>query len=66
MANGSDALSGVTFDGYSYNWELDNGKPVLLQNVTRGETVRVGQGGQMTVEVPSSSAVIINFGESSW
>lgn len=64
IANGSDALSGVTFDGYSYNWELDCGKPVLLHNVTRGEVVRVGQGGKMTIKVPSSSAVIINFGYS--
>ena len=60
MANGSDAISGVTFDGYSYNWELDNGKPVLLSNVTRGETVSVGSDGMLSVSVPWSSAVILD------
>ena len=60
MANGSDAISGVTFDGYSYNWELDNGKPVLLNNVTRGETVSVGSDGMLSVNVPWSSAVILD------
>ncbi|KAK3633926.1 hypothetical protein LTR56_015536 [Elasticomyces elasticus] len=63
MANGSDAISGVTFDGYSYNLELDNGMPVLLSNVTRGETARVGRNGRLSVNVPYSSAVIVHFGE---
>ncbi|KAK3676006.1 hypothetical protein LTR78_004198 [Recurvomyces mirabilis] len=60
VANGSDAVTGVTFDGYSYNYELDNGKPVLLRNVTRGETLRAGWGG-MSITVPDSSAALINF-----
>ena len=60
MANGSDAITGVTFDGYSYNYELNNGMPVLLNNVTRGETLKVGHGGKLKVEVPWSSAVILN------
>ena len=60
MANGSNTVSGVTFDGYSYNYELDNGKPVLLKNVTRGETLRV-MDGIVTVDVPDSSAAILNF-----
>jgi Glycosyl hydrolase family 79 C-terminal beta domain len=61
MANGSNAITGITWDGYSYNWELDEGKPVLLTNVTRGETVQVGQGGQLQVVLPYSSMVIINL-----
>lgn len=61
IANGSDAVSGVTFDGYSYNYELDNGKPVLLSNVTRGETLRVDWRGTLAIEVPDSSAVIVGF-----
>jgi hypothetical protein len=61
MANGSDAISGVTYDGYSYNHELEEGKPVLLQNVTRGETLRVNKHGKLTVEVPWSSAVVLKF-----
>lgn len=61
MANGSDAITGVTFDGYSYNYELDEGKPVVLQNVTRGETVAVGKDGMMWVDVPRSSAAIVRL-----
>ena len=61
MANGSDAITGVTFDGYSYNYELDNGMPVLLQNVTRGQTVEVASDGRMCIDVPRSSAAIVRF-----
>jgi hypothetical protein len=61
MANGSDAITGVTFDGYSYNYELENGMPVLLNNITRGETASVGQGGKLSVDVLRSSAVILRF-----
>lgn len=61
MANGSDAVTGATFDGYSYNYELDNGRPVLLNNVTRGESVKVGRKGDLKVEVPDSSAVLLSF-----
>lgn len=60
-ANGSDAISGVTFDGYSYNFELDEGKPVLLQNVTRGEQLKVDGNGVLSVKVPWSSAVILKL-----
>ncbi|CZT18183.1 uncharacterized protein RCC_04023 [Ramularia collo-cygni] len=60
-ANGSDAISGVTFDGYSYNFELDEGKPVLLQNVTRGEQVCADGNGLVSVSVPWSSAVILEL-----
>ena len=62
-ANGSDAITGVTFDGYSYNYELNNGIPVLLKNVTRGETVRVGSNGKMYIDIPRSSAAIVRFGK---
>lgn len=59
-ANGSDAISGITFDGWSYNYELDNGKPVRLSNVTIGETVAVTNG-SFEVEVPDSSAVVLTL-----
>lgn len=61
IANGSDAITGVTFDGYSYNYELENGMPVLLYNVTRGESIKVGRDGKMSVDLPRSSAAIIRF-----
>ncbi|KAF5134005.1 Beta-glucuronidase [Metarhizium anisopliae] len=60
MTNGSDAITGVTFDEWSYNWELDNGKPVRLANVTTGETFRSKQG-VITVMVPDSSAALLHL-----
>lgn len=60
MANGSDAITGVTFDGWSYNMELDNGKPVRLHNVTTGEVVRADKG-VVTINVPYSSAVLLDL-----
>ncbi|KAL7823636.1 glycoside hydrolase family 79 protein [Trichoderma gracile] len=60
LANGSDAITGITFDGWSYNYELDKGRPVRLHNVTVGETAVV-RNGQVTVDVPDSSAVLLSF-----
>lgn len=60
LANGSDAITGITFDGWSYNYELDLGKPVRLHNVTVGEKTKV-RDGKVTIEVPDSSAVLLNF-----
>ncbi|KAM5384658.1 hypothetical protein ACJZ2D_001403 [Fusarium nematophilum] len=34
LADGSDATSGISWDGYSYNYELDEGRPVRLRNLT--------------------------------
>lgn len=60
MANGSDAVTGISWDGTSYNCELDNGKPVLLPNVTRGETATISNG-QVIVDVPYSSFALLSF-----
>lgn len=60
MANGSDAITGITFDGWSYNWELDNGRPVRLNNVTTGEVIQA-KNGVVTVEVPDSSAALLHL-----
>lgn len=60
-ANGSDAISGVTWDGWSYNWELDVGRPVRLSNVTVGEVIVVGEDGAVEVGVPDSSAAVLSF-----
>ncbi|TVY52112.1 Beta-glucuronidase [Lachnellula cervina] len=59
-ANGSDAISGITWDGWSYNFELDDGRPVRLGNVTVGEVLEVGNGG-FTVAVEDSTAVVLSF-----
>ncbi|EHY59101.1 hypothetical protein HRR83_001629 [Exophiala dermatitidis] len=61
LANGSDAITGITFDGSSYNYELDAGRPVLLNNVTRGEVLQVDEEGVVTVDVPWSSAAILSL-----
>ena len=61
LANGSDSITGVTFDGFSYAPELDIGRPMRLDNVTVGEQLRVGRDGRATVTLPRSSAVIISF-----
>jgi hypothetical protein len=61
LANGSDAITGITWDGYSYNYELDEGKPVRMSNVTCGESVTVDGKGMMSVQVPWSSAAIVSL-----
>ncbi|KAI1408954.1 glycoside hydrolase family 79 protein [Hypoxylon sp. FL1857] len=59
-ANGSDAVTGITWDGYSYNYELDYGKPVKLDNVTTGETLQVVNG-SIHVPVQDSEVIILDF-----
>lgn len=59
-ANGSDAISGITWDGLSYNWELDHGRPVRLHNVTVGEKLHT-QDGLLSVGIQDSSAAILEF-----
>ncbi|OTB19395.1 glycoside hydrolase family 79 protein [Daldinia sp. EC12] len=59
-ANGSDAITGITWDGWSYNYELDRGKPVRLENVTVGERVGVVDG-VVEVKVSDSEAVVLDF-----
>jgi len=61
LANGSDSITGITWDGYSYNWELNLGRPVLLGNVTRGETVEVVSGGIVNADVPYSSVAVLDL-----
>lgn len=60
-ANGSDAITGITWDGWSYNYELDNGKPVRLDNVTVGEYAVVSENGTVEVSVPDSSAALLSL-----
>ncbi len=50
-ANGSDAITGISWDGWSYNYELEEGRPVRLRNVTTGERAVV-RGGSVVVAVP--------------
>jgi hypothetical protein len=59
-ANGSDAITGITWDGWSYNYELAGGRPVRLVNVSIGETVPIVDG-VLQVGVPDSSAVVLSL-----
>ncbi|CCC05997.1 unnamed protein product [Sordaria macrospora k-hell] len=70
MANGSDAITGITWDAWSYNWELDEGKPVRLANVTRrseserawvGEGVSDGGKVGLGVVVEAGSVALVEF-----
>lgn len=62
IANGSDAISGITWDGFSYNHYLEEGRPVRLCNVTTSasESVRVNNGA-FTITLPHSSYALLNF-----
>ncbi|KAK2060332.1 beta-glucuronidase [Colletotrichum caudatum] len=62
-ANGSDAVTGVTWDGRSYNHELDGGRPVRLANVTVGERAPV-DGGRVTFTISASEAVVVSAPDS--
>ena len=61
IANGSDALTGITWGGKSYAVELDEGKGVKMGNVTQGECVQVDKRGGVKVDVPWSSAAIVSL-----
>ncbi|KAF3406866.1 Beta-glucuronidase [Talaromyces pinophilus] len=61
IANGSDAITGITWDGYSYNYELDGGRPVRLDNVTINEKARVDRNGLVSIDIPYSSAAILTI-----
>lgn len=61
MANGSNAITGITFAGMSYNYELDKGRPVKMNNVTANEVLQVAEDGMVTVTVPWSSAAMMSL-----
>ncbi|TKA76148.1 hypothetical protein B0A49_03722 [Cryomyces minteri] len=60
MANGSDAISGITWNGVSYDHELGNGMAVAMGNATRNEILEVNSG-VATLDVPWSSAAMVNL-----
>lgn len=61
LASGSDALSGISWNGWSYNYELKGGAPVRLRNVTMDERVAADSSGIVELELPWSSAAILNL-----
>jgi hypothetical protein len=61
LANGSDAVTGTTWDGYSYEYELQLGRPVLLSNGSGYERITVDASGKFRVNVPWSSAAMVRL-----
>lgn len=62
-ANGSDAITGITWDSWSYNYELARGMPVRLANVTSSaaETLVVSENQTVAVTVPDAGAALLWF-----
>ncbi|KAI8311282.1 Beta-glucuronidase [Colletotrichum sp. SAR11_59] len=44
IAPGADSITGITWDGYTFNYDVGNGKAVRVSNVTVGEEVAVSDG----------------------
>jgi hypothetical protein len=61
MANGSDAVTGITWEGKSYAYELAEGKGVRIGNVTQGECITIDTKGGFSVNVAWSSAVVVSL-----
>lgn len=57
---GSNVVLGITCDGNPYDYLLNEGKPVLLSNFTRGMTVPI-HNRMVTVQVADSEAVILQL-----
>lgn len=57
-AAGSDAETGITLGGISYDYSLQQGKPVVLDD---REEIVVVEGGMLDVEVEDSSAALLTF-----
>lgn len=60
LAPGADSITGITWDGYTFNYEVDNGKASRLSNVTYGETIEVSDG-KASISVQDSSAVVLEL-----
>ena len=61
MAEGSDATAGITWDGYSFDYEVGEGRPVKMANITRGEKLSVDGDGLLGVQVPWSSVAVVEL-----
>ncbi|KAF2759257.1 hypothetical protein EJ05DRAFT_485297 [Pseudovirgaria hyperparasitica] len=59
LAPGSDVIDGATFNGVSYDLALDDGKPVVVEGMKRDEGVTVEYDGELAVDVPWSSAAVV-------
>lgn len=60
LAPGADSITGITWDGYTFNYEVDNGRASRLSNVTYGENLKVSDG-KANISVQDSSAVVLEL-----
>ena len=62
LADGANSISGISWDGLSFNYDLDGGKPVPLENMTAAcnEVVRL-RNGKFSIELLDSSFALVNF-----
>lgn len=58
IAPGSDVENNVTFGGVSYDYELEKGNAVVLDDTE--ETVEI-EDGVLSITVPDSSAVLLTL-----
>lgn len=58
IAPGSDAMTNITFGGVSYDYDLEQGKPVTLD--WKEERAEI-HGHILQIEVPDSSAVLLSL-----
>lgn len=63
IANGSDSTRGVTFNGLSFDYDVDGGRGKLVAGegvgVGKDETVWIGADGGVEVWVAASSAAVV-------
>jgi hypothetical protein len=59
QAPGSDATSGVTFSGYSWDYNLGQGMPVNVNNASP-EVLNITSGA-FTITIPDSEIAILQF-----
>ena len=57
---GADSKTNITFGGVSYAYELDGGRPVVVDSEARDERVTV-ENGLVKVDLPASSAVLLKL-----
>ncbi|KAJ3030455.1 hypothetical protein HDV00_008879 [Rhizophlyctis rosea] len=61
IAPGANSITNVTYNGMSYDYDKDLGRPVKVPDVEGNEQVPIGADGVVYVTVPWSSAVVVQL-----
>ena len=62
MGNGSNVLGGASFDGYSYDYGLEQGRGVRVDVALNGQVLRPDAQGTLVLDLPNSSAAVLTLG----